>query len=148
MKAADVHIGFNKKKILLILRSSKTHGKQMWPQKIKIASEAVEKPAKNAKLALPCPYQLLRMFANYRGGYWTDEELFFIFPDGSPLTIRQACLCFKMIIKKAGFDDKLYGSHSLRIGCSCDLLKLGLSVETIKKLGRWKSNVVFRYLKN
>ena len=46
------------------------------------------------------------------------------------------------------FDDTLYGTHSLRSGRTCDLYKLGLSVETIKKIGRWKSNAVFRYLKN
>ena len=47
----------------------------------------------------------------------------------------------------AGFKDELYSVHSVRMGRACDLLKLGLSVESIKKIGRWRSNAVFRYLK-
>ena len=55
--------------------------------------------------------------------------------------------CFKTAIRAERFDKRLYSVHSLRAGRANDLLKLGLSVETIKKLGRWKSNAVFRYLK-
>ena len=36
IKAWDIHMGKNKNKILLILYSSKTHGKESRPQKIKI----------------------------------------------------------------------------------------------------------------
>ena len=36
VKARDIHAATNKDKILVILRSSKTHGKSTYPQKIKI----------------------------------------------------------------------------------------------------------------
>ena len=42
---------------------------------------------------------------------------------------------------------ELYLFHGFQSGRASDLLKLGVSVETIKKLGRWHSNAVFRYLK-
>ena len=45
-----------------------------------------------------------------------------------------------------GLDPKVYRIHSLRISRSSDLLNYGVSVETIKKLGQWRSNVVFKYL--
>ena len=65
----------------------------------------------------------------------------------TPVTPRHMNSCLKLMIKKCGFDKNLYGTHSLRAGRTCDLYKLGLSVETIKKIGRWRSNAVFRYLK-
>ena len=40
VKAKDIHVGKNKDKILIILHSSKTHGKESLPQKIKISSIA------------------------------------------------------------------------------------------------------------
>ena len=78
----------------------------------------------------------------------TDTEPFFVFSDRTPVTPKQMGSCLKIVLKKAGFDQKLYGTHSLRAGQTCDLCKLGISVENIKKLGRWKSNAIFRYLKS
>ena len=51
------------------------------------------------------------------------------------------------MLTQAGYNSKLYTFHSERSRRALDLLKLGLSVETIKRLGRWKSNAVFRYLR-
>ena len=53
----------------------------------------------------------------------------------------------KTALHLSGFDNGLYGVHSLCSGRAGDLLHLGISVETIKKLGCWHSNVVFRYLR-
>ena len=89
-----------------------------------------------------CPYTLLRQ--NYK----TDQDQFLVFSDGSSVTSHHMSRCLKMIIKKAGFNPHLYGTHSLRAGQTCDLFRLGLSVETIKKLGCWKSNAVYCYLWN
>ena len=36
--AIDVHVGYNKKKFMFILRSSKTHGKNSRPQSVKVSS--------------------------------------------------------------------------------------------------------------
>ena len=53
----------------------------------------------------------------------------------------------KMGLQQCGIDYHNFSVHSLRAGRACDLLSYGVSVETIKKLGRWKSNAVFKYLK-
>ena len=37
--------------------------------------------------------------------------------------------------------------HGLRAGRAVDLLRMGVSFETIKKLGHWKSNIVYEYLR-
>ena len=52
------------------------------------------------------------------------------------------------LLNQAGFQADNYGTHSFRIGrCGDLLLRYHLDVEIIKKLGRWKTNVVFDYLK-
>ena len=61
--AKDVHIGFNKKKMLFVLRLSKTHGKHMDPQLIKISSVRNRSKIKPEKIEMPCPYNLIRQYA-------------------------------------------------------------------------------------
>ena len=46
--ACDIHIGFNKRKLLFILRTSKTHGKGSKPQLVKILSIQTKKHSENA----------------------------------------------------------------------------------------------------
>ena len=146
--ARDVHVGANKRKFLFILRTSKTHGKNVKPQSVKISSH--NKMSNQCKecneYRTPCPYSLLRTYAQARGAF-SGNEIFFVFSDGSPVQPRHVRNCLKLVLIRLGFDHKLYTFHSLRIGRSQDLLKYGLSVETIKKLGRWQSNAVFRYLR-
>ena len=52
--AKDVHIGQNKNKILLVLHSSKTHGKESMPQKIKISAVA-----KLTRVIFFCPFKAM-----------------------------------------------------------------------------------------
>ena len=147
--ARDIHIGQNKKKLLLILCSSKTHGKHMDPQMIKISSvkRNGSQIADEFETSLPCPYQLLQIFASMRGGFKTDDDTFFQYLDGNPITPARFNCYLKSFIKYSGFDQSLYSSHSLRAGRSCDLYRLGVLVESIKKIGRWRSSAVYKYLK-
>ena len=164
--ASDVHIGLNKRKILFILRTSKTHWKNSKLQSVKICSQKAnnstdtEYPeqmqmkakvhsshAQDVSIEHPCPYELLRTYAKLRGPFACKEsEPFFVFRGGIKVTPGHMQNCLKKMLKMAGYDQTLYSFHSLRIGQSQDLLKYGLSVETIKKLGWWKSNAVFKYL--
>ena len=153
--AKDFFMGENKRKMLFILRTSKTHWKNMKPQLIKISSTPnnkikltkAQKIKAARKLTPPCPYELLDRYSKARGGYYRENEPFFVFADHTPVTPHHVRSCLKRTICDAGFDESLYGTHSVRIGRSCDLYDLGLSVETIKRIGRWKSNAVFRYLR-
>ena len=76
--AKNVHLGENKNKILFILESSKTHGKDKKPQLVKISSRAINEYSankrKNYKIyqhstdAEPtlCAYTILREFLRNR----------------------------------------------------------------------------------
>ena len=157
LKAKDVQIGGKKNKFLLVFRTSKMHWKNMKPQLIKISSTKMKgggaKPSKNNASnsnivnrsdSLPCPFVLLRSYAQLCGGYHEDSEPFFVFSDKSPILAAHISACLKTVLKESGFQHQLYSSHSLRIGRTVDLFNLGLSVETIKKLGQWRSNAVYR----
>ena len=143
--ARDVHIGFNKRKFLFVLRTSKTHWKNMRPQSIKISSTIKNSCSRNTSVY--CPYKLLRNYLQIRGPYINNSDQFFVFADGSPVLPAHMRSCLKRILHITGFRKDLYSVHSLRMGRALDLLNLGLSVETIKKIGRWRSNAVFKYLK-
>lgn len=60
--ARNVHIALNKKKILLVLYSSKTHGKESRPQKIKITAEEVQ--TVRVHTTFFCPFATIRAFLN------------------------------------------------------------------------------------
>ena len=150
--AKDVHTGRNKNKILFILHSSKTHGKESKPQMVKITSTPLtnKKPKScvgSEQVFSYCPYTLLKEYIKVRGHYTNLREPFFVFSDHSPVTPNQMRKCLKNILKMCGFNENLYDTHSFRSGRSTDLLKFGLSVESIKKIGRWRSSAVFTYLR-
>ena len=146
--ARDVHIAENKCKLLFVLRTSKTHGLGVKPQIVKITSTTTG-GAETKITKFPdsrCPYQLLRRYLDIRNPYTTDLEPFFIFSDGSPLQPKHFRKTLKMCLKKAGLDTKLYNTSGFRSGRSVDLWVSGISVESIKKIGRWKTNAVYTYL--
>ena len=53
---------------------------------------------------------------------------------------------FLSLVRKAGGDPSVYGTHSLRRGGATWALKCGLSSDVIKLLGDWKSNAYQVYL--
>ena len=139
--AKDVHVGLNKRKFLFILRTSKTHLKDNRPQMIKICSTQ-----KKISTDL-CHFAILREYNALRPSCKSINEPFFVFCDNSIVTPSQINKVLKDILLAAGLDPKAYSMHGMRAGHASDLLKLRLSVETIHKLGRWKSNAVFNYLR-
>ena len=76
MKACNVHTGVNKKKIQIILASSKTHSESMAPQSITIISDEDY----NDKY---CLYNIINDYISVRRKCILDNEQFFIFRDGS-----------------------------------------------------------------
>ena len=143
--AKDVLLGINKDKILFTLRTSKTHWLDEKPQIIKISSS--KKGNQRANKMGHCPYEILRKFINTRIEYESDSEPFFIFNDRTPVKPANANRVLKDILRRKNFNPNLYSMHSFRSGRAVDLLNAGFSVETIKKIGRWKSNCVYVYLK-
>ena len=154
VKAKDVHVGINKSKLMFVLRSSKTQGADKKPEMIKICSlfqgtrdEYSNFWSRTNTAGIYCLYVLTRNYLRVQNRYQSMEEQFFIFQDCTPVKPTNFRKVLNLALQKAGFNHKNYGTHSLHAGRSLDLLRLGFSVETIKKLGRWSSNSVYTYLK-
>ena len=146
VKVADVHIGENKNKLVFILHMSKTHGKNNKPQIIRISSVSKHGGPGNGN-RIPgincsyCPFQALREYVDVRKKFCEGSEQFFVFKDRSPVEPRHARLMLKKLLL-------LYNFHCIRMGMASDLLEIHYcSVETIRKIGRWKSTAVYTYLR-
>ena len=142
VKAKDVHCGRNKKKILIILFTSKTHGLYSRPQEIKIWSDI------NGCLDLEfSPFEITKIYGDMRGSYRSDDDTFFIFGDGSPVKPKHFRTVLRTALKNLGLEPKNYDTHSFRIGRATDLMRMGVSIDNIKHIGRWRSNAVFKYIR-
>ena len=141
MKASKVYLADNKTKLLITLTSSKTHDKESRPQKIKIEART------KGKKRVYCPIEQVQEYIKIRPRYRNDNEQFFVFEDGAPVTPYHIRALLQLMLEKLDLDPSLYETHSLRIGRATDLFKAGHSIEAIKRKGRWKSNAVYRYLR-
>lgn len=77
-----------------------------------------------------------------------NAQYFFCHANGAPLTRSQFSGVLSRAIRNIGLPAKLYTSHSFRIGRASDLSSRGVSNDTIKKLGRWRSNAFNGYIRN
>ena len=141
IKACDIHVGNNKDKILIVLYSSKTHGRESRPQKVKISAIP---SIKSNQRRIFCPFKIIVQYMKFRGNYKSEKEQFFIFADGSQ-HIRKF---LRELLDRLNLNSSLYDVHSFRGGRTSDLAKFGYSIDRIKSMGRWRSNAVYRYLKN
>ena len=149
VKACDVKIGDNKNKMLFILRSLKMHNVGMKPQLIKIKRQKLKSNSNKPKDILAfCPFQALLNYTGIRKKRKSNTEPFFVFKDRTPVTANNFRNILNKLIMKCGLDPVFYGTVGFRAGCTTDLLDMGVSVETIRKLGRWKSNAVYTYLRS
>ena len=152
IKAKDIHVGTNKNKILMLLYMSKTHGVESPPQRIKISENDNLSKTEKAKIGKRkrnfCPFQLVRSFIKICGAYHNDNDLFFVFSDNSQVPPSTVRALLKRLLSSLNLNADLYNFHSFRIGRTVDLFKYGVSIDRIKKLGRWKSNVVYKYLRD
>ena len=156
IKLVDVRVGKNKNKLLFILHLSKTHGKNVMPQTVKINSIDFEPTGHKHRCQSKermhdfqfCPYQLLHDYVAVRKVGISPLEQFFVLQDQTPVTPAMFRSVLKRLLLLNGFDASLYSCHSTRIGRASDLMELhNLSVESIKKLGRWHSNIVYNYIR-
>ena len=144
VRACDAHIAENKEKILLILYTSKTHGLESQPQKIKISSAKHEMKFKKRHF---CPFILMKNYLKLRGDYSSLDELFFVFHGGIPVEQHFVRNTLTKLITRLGFDHRIYTFQAMRAGRATDLHKWGFSVEQIKIIGRWHLNAIYKYLK-
>ena len=114
--------------------------------KAKIGCGRTEKTGENSSNAA-CPFTTLKNYLKLRKSYRDKEEQFFVFRDRSPVTQWHFRKMLRDLLKLNNVDQAFYSTHALRSGRSCDLLDMGVSVETIRKLGCWKSTSVYTYLR-
>ena len=147
VRAADVHIGINKDKMLFILHTSKTHGYESRPQKIKVVANKAS-PIKT-KHRFFCPFCSSREYLALRGNYKTDMDPFFIFRDQQPVTPPHIQKVLKTALKAIRLKPSNYAFQSLRIGhCTEMVTKLKVPISQVKLAGRWRSNVVYKYIRS
>ena len=144
--ACNVHVGVNKEKILVILFTSKKHGLETYPQKVKITSSQAGSSTSHLFRNF-CPFQLMQNYMLLCEGYDTTDELFFLLRDRTPVTVEMVRAELRILLHKLGLDPALYDTHSFRAGRSVDMVHFGCSIEEVKRVGRWHSNAVYHYLK-
>ena len=161
IKAVDIHkarMGTPKRRLCLILHSSKTHDKSMPPQKIKIhGCESIEITHEQSQESFTirdkrkqhfCPVEWTQKFIEMRDPIISEDENLFVFRDNSQLEAKHLRNLLREILSGFDLDPSLYDTHSFRIGRATDLFKSGVDIEKIKHLGRWKSNAVYKYLRD
>ena len=146
IKAVNLHIAKNKDKMLVLLHSSKTHDVNVKPQKVKITANHSEKSGRYKNRHF-CPFKLVRVYLHFRGDYVDPSENLFVHRDGSPVLAEQARKVLRLMISNIGLNPSVYDIHSLRIGRASDLIRYGYSLKEVKRMGRWKSNAVYKYIR-
>ena len=102
IKARDVLLATNKNKLMLILRSSKTHNKSQKPQVIKLNKlrrkvNQHNQQQESGNIARTCPFLALREYAAMRPTSMKASEQFFVFRDNS--SVRAANM--RSVLKEA-----------------------------------------------
>ena len=144
MKGVNVHVALTKKKILIVLYSSKTHTSAVRPQIIRITSIS-------SQIALShrqhfCPFKGLSQYLQLRDKVGSNDEPFFVFRNGSAVMPQHVNTVLSTALICLGLDSKNYGMHSLCIGRATDMIKFHYSLEQVKRAGRWRSNIVYKYI--
>ena len=112
--ADNVHLATNKKKLLYILPSSKTHSKGEMLQMIKIASTPIN--SQKAKNSADCPYHIIQEYIDIRPEAASNKEQFFVFSDRSPICPVHLRKMLKLLLIRIKIDPRVFSVHSLRIG--------------------------------
>ena len=121
VKAANVSIAHKKRKILLVLYSSKTHGKADPPQKIWVKGLVNGKDHTANRFF--CPYAVITDFLIAREPAFTSiDEPFIIFRDRTQPHADVVRKTLHGILQQLHLDRSLYDTQSFRIGRTSDLV--------------------------
>ena len=99
IRVDDVHVGMNKQKLMFVLRSSKTHGKDKQPQIVKIVGftdDSTQDKVKHKVLNTFCPFDIVERYSDMRKLQKNTNEPFFVLQDRTPISAN----CFRNILKK------------------------------------------------
>jgi len=129
-------IGFNPDRsiMLVCIRKSKTNQRGM-PTKLQIASSIED--------SICC----IKAMVGYLQVRQADQGYLFCHQNKKPLSRYQFASVLSKCIKALGLPCMKYKTHSFRIGRATELATSGVSMETIKLMGRWTSNVYSKYIR-
>ena len=149
MQARNVYFAQNKSKILIVLYTSKTHDVNSRPQKIKISALEQQPKTLNKKFRHFCPFELFNKYLKLRGTEYDEiTEHFFIFQGKQPVDQDIVRAVLAKMIEKVGLDPRIYTFQGMHAGHATDLHLWGFSLEEIKDIGHWKSNAIYKYIKD
>lgn len=93
--AWDVHLSHEKKKVQIILRTSKTHGLGDQPQYVFFDTHDSWTRLYNCHF---CPYQVVKEYLQIRGPRLQEDDILFVFADNSPVRPHQLSGVLKRVI--------------------------------------------------
>ena len=90
---------------------------------------------------------ILDDYMESRRGYDKPTEPFFVFNDGSHVKPCHVRSVLRNALRLIGLNPELYNTHSFRIGRATDLIKMGFTIDQVKLVSRWRSNAVYKYIR-
>ncbi len=95
-----------------------------------------------------CAHCAMQRYLTERQTCGFGKELpLFVFRNGMGLTRNLFVKQTRMLLSLVGINDRLYSSHSYRVGGATTAAAAGLSDWEIKLMGRWSSDAYLRYIK-
>ena len=91
-----------------------------------------------------CPVSALLLFSSVRPRI---AGPFFCHFDGSPLTQYQFHAVLRKVLVHLGLEGTRITSHSFRIGAASSASHLGVALDDVQSLGRWRSNAFLSYIR-
>lgn len=132
----DVKISSDKSHLRITIRSSKTDQRgQGVTLQIAATHDAI------------CPVQALLEYLHVRPVDIKRPGPLFCHINGQPLTRYQFSAVLKKALAALGGDYSRYQSHSFRIGAATAAAAMGVSVDDIKRAGRWSSDAFKTYIR-
>ena len=77
----------------------------------------------------------------------SPHDPLFALSSGQALTYEAYNSAIKQLVRALGLNPKNYSSHSLRAGAATQAAQTGLDPDSIKRLGRWRSQAYMVYLR-
>ena len=114
LKAPNIHIGNNKDKIVVVLYTSKTHGKESYPQKTKITADDIRMNNQCNKYFF-CPFQILRQYLAARGDYISHEERFLVYTDRTSVPPGHLRNNLRLLLSRLNLEAQFYDMHSFAL---------------------------------
>jgi len=94
-----------------------------------------------------CVIRWFERYCRMRARQGTKSEFLFATHDDKQLSKTTPSSLLKKAVESIGMDPTMYGSHSARIGGTTEASKSGVSTLLLKNHGRWKSDVVYDYIR-